>query len=642
MNFSMTEKILREHLVRGRFQPGEENEFRMDHVLMQDATGTMAIMQFEALGKKEIAPEFAIIYVDHNLIQLDFRNPEDHLFLRTAAAKYGIYLSLPGNGICHQVNTERFARPGKTLLGSDSHTPTAGAVGCLAIGAGGLDVALVLAGQPLALTTPRIVNVHLTGEFQPWVSGKDLILELLRRFSVKAGLGKIYEFSGPALAKMPVTGRAPVCNMITELGATSALFPSDEQTRAFLKEQGREDQWIALGPDPGARYDEVIELDLGTIEPLIAKPHQPDNVVPVKEIAGTPAVQVCVGSSVNSWYEDLAIPAAVLFRGGGVHPDVTMTVSPGSRQILDRITRSGVLQQFIHAGARILEPACGPCVGMGQAPPEGKASVRTFNRNFRGRSGTKNDQVYLASPATAGATALKGVITDPRELGDPPQFEAAPPILDDRMILPPPPKAERAGIEIIRGRNILPPPAQKPLAASISGKVLIRLPDNISTGSMAPDGVIVMADRSNVPALAKHTFEKEDPEFVDRARAWKGGLIVAGENYGQGSSREHAALAPKHLGVKAVLAKSFARIHRRNLISQGVIPLLIDGKTYQQLKLGTKITFPGIRKELKAGQDAVSARIKNRKVVIGHDLNQREREVILAGGVLNWVKRHPA
>ena len=634
MNLSLTEKILREHLVKGRFQPGEENEFKIDHVLMQDATGTMAMMQFEAMGKAAIAPEFAIIYIDHNLLQLDFRNPEDHLFLRGMAAKYGIHLSLPGNGICHQVNTERFARPGKMLLGSDSHTPTAGAVGCLAIGAGGLDVAEILAGRPFALETPKLVAVRLVGELSPWVSGKDVILEMLRRYSVKGGLGKIYEFTGPSVSKLAVTARAPICNMITELGATSGIFPSDEQTRKFLREQQREDQWIELGPDPNARYDEEIEIDLSRIEPLIAKPSQPDNVVPVREVAGTPAVQVCIGSSVNSWFPDLALPAAILAAGGGVNPNLTMTVNPGSRQILDRISRSGALGQLIHAGARILEPACGPCVGMGQAPPEGKASVRTFNRNFRGRSGTENDQVYLASPATAGATALKGVITDPRELGEMPKFENAPPIIDDRDIIPPPAKEKRASIVIIRGRNIVAPPSQKPLPARLEGKVLIKLPDNISTGSMAPDGAIAMADRSNVPALSKHTFEKEDPEFVERARKWGGGFIVAGDNYGQGSSREHAALAPKYLGVKAVLAKGFARIHRRNLICQGVVPLLVDDKLYRSLKRGQKISLPGIRKEIKAAKPFITAKIGNKTAAIRHDLNDRERETILAGGVL--------
>lgn len=637
MGKNMTQKILEAHLMQGSLGPGEENVFRIDHVLMQDATGTMATLQFMDMGLEEVQTEFAICYIDHNIIQLDHRNPEDHRFLKSAGKKLGYYVSLPGNGICHQVNTERFARPGKTLLGSDSHTPTGGAVGSLSIGAGGLDVAIALAGHGFQLVTPKVVNVHLTGEFPAWVSGKDVILEMLRRLTVKGGTGKVYEFSGPALKKMPVTARAPIANMITEIGATSCLFPSDENTRAFLREQQREEHWVELAPDRDAKYDEEMEIDISKLVPLIAQPSNPDNVVPVEEIAGLEAAQVCLGSSVNSWFEDLAIPAAIVSKGG-VHPRLDMTVSPGSRQILDRITRAGVLEQLIHAGARILEPACGPCVGMGQAPPSGKPSVRTFNRNFPGRSGTKNDRVYLTSPATAGATALKGVITDPRTLGTPPVIHSVPPHVDDSHIIVPPPKREREKIVIEYGVNIKPPPKQVPLPKGISGKVLIKLQDNISTGSMAPDGVLVMADRSNIPAISRYVFMKEDEGFIKRAEEWGGGFILAGENYGQGSSREHAAMAPKHLGVKGVLAKSFARIHRRNLIAQGLIPIPIEDKVYKEIKFGDKIELPNIRAELKKLPAVVTLKAKGKKYSVDLKINEYERKQIVAGGAMRWIK----
>lgn len=640
MGKSVTQKIFEAHLVSGHLKPGEENKIKVDHVLLQDATGTMASMQFEMLGLPHIRIEFAIIYIDHNMIQLDYRNPEDHLFLQGFAAKYGLHFSRPGNGICHQANTERFARPGKVLIGADSHTPTAGAVGCIAIGAGGLDAAIALGGHPFELETQKIVAVRLTGKLQPWVSSKDIILEMLRRYTVKGGLGKIYEFTGPSVGYLSVTQRATICNMITELGATTGIFPADEQTRKFLAMQKREDHFVEILPDPDARYDEEITIELDRLEPLIARPQNPDNVVPVREVAGTEVAQVCIGSCVNSWYENLAVPAAIIARDK-VNPNVVMTVSPGSRQILDTIARSGVLLQLIHAGARILEPACGPCVGMGQAPPEGKASVRTFNRNFPGRSGTINDRVYLASPEVAGAAALKGVITDPRELGEPPAITIPEPVIDDSMILTPPPPEKSSAIVIQRGRNIQPPPAQKPLEESLKGLVLIYLGDDISTGSMAPDGVIVMADRSNVAALAKYTFMKEDSEFANRAKEWDGGFIVAGNNYGQGSSREHAVLAPKHLGVRGVLAKSYARIHRRNLINHGLITLVIDDDIYKTLKVGTALSFPSIKKELEEGKPAVTMVVGKKKYQVEHRLNKRETQLILFGGILNWLKENP-
>jgi aconitate hydratase len=630
MRGTMTGKILEEHLVSGRLEAGDEIALRIDQTLLQDATGTMACMEFEALGLDRVRVGLAVQYVDHNMLGFDHRNADDHLFLQGCAARYGLHYSRAGNGICHQVHTERFARPGATLLGADSHTPTSGACGSIAIGAGGLEVALAMAGYPFQTPTPVVVGVHLEGELPRWVASKDLILWLIRKYTVKGGLNRIFEFTGPGVAALPVTQRATVCNMITELGGTTAIFPSDEQTRRFLARQRREDQWVELGPDDDASYDEEVHVDLGTLEPLIAKPHQPDNVVPVEEVAGTAVFQVCFGSSVNSWYEDLAIPAAVL-AGSHLPPTTVGTVSPGSRQILTTITTSGVLEGLERAGLRILEPACGPCVGIGQAPPTGKASVRTFNRNFKGRSGTVDDQVYLASPATTAA--------DPRTLGDPPRVDDPDPVVDDFMLLAPPPPEEAERIEIVRGPNIKEPPIPPPLPEEFTGKVLIVLPDNVSTGSMAPDGAIVMADRSNVPAIAEYTFMKEDAGFVKRAKEWKGGFIVGGDNYGQGSSREHAALAPLALGIRCVLAQGFARIHRRNLIAQGLLPLTIDQQTHDRLEVGDELSVPGIREAVESGGDQVEVRVEGKEgFAAAMDLSPRERKVVLAGGVLNQLR----
>ncbi|MFL6224240.1 MAG: aconitate hydratase [Actinomycetes bacterium] len=638
MRGTMTGKILQDHLVSGRLDAGEEIALRIDQTLLQDATGTMACMEFEALGLDRVRVDLAVQYIDHNMLQFDHRNADDHLFLQGCAARYGLHYSRAGNGICHQVHTERFARPGATLLGADSHTPTSGACGSIAIGAGGLEVALAMAGYPFQTPTPIVVGVHLEGKLPPWVASKDLILWLIRRYTVKGGLNRIFEFTGPGVAELPVTQRATVCNMITELGGTTAIFPSDAQTRRFLARQQREDQWVELGPDDDAQYDEEVQVDLGSLEPLIARPHQPDNVVPVEEVAGTPVFQVCFGSSVNSWYEDLAIPAAML-AGRHLPPTTVGTISPGSRQILTTITTSGVLEDLERAGLRILEPACGPCVGIGQAPPTGKASVRTFNRNFKGRSGTVDDQVYLASPATTAATGLHGEITDPRTLGDPPAVDDPDPVVDDFMLLAPPPPEEAERIEIIRGPNIKKPPIPPPLPEAFSGRVLIVLPDNISTGSMAPDGAIVMADRSNVPAIAEYTFMKEDPEFVQRAKDWDGGFIVGGENYGQGSSREHAALAPLALGVRCVLAQGFARIHRRNLIAQGLLPLTIDKATHDRLEVGDELTIADLHQAVDGGAGQVEVQVKGKDGFAAElDLSPRERKVVMAGGVLNQLR----
>jgi len=639
---NLARQVLEAHKVGGSLEPGQEISIRLDQALMQDATGTMACLQFEQLGLERVQLPFAVVYVDHNILQIDFKNPDDHRFLQSFAARHGIWYSRPGNGICHYLHLERFARPGQTLLGADSHTTTAGALGMIAIGAGGLDVAVAMAGHPFAMAAPGIVEVHLEGRLPDWVEAKDIILELLRRRSVRGGLGRIFEFAGPGVATLTATQRATICNMIAELGATAGIFPSDQQTQAWLKEQQRADQFSPMAAERGAEYDEREEIDLSTLVPLVAKPHSPGNVVPVEEIAGLEVAQVCVGSSVNSSYEDLAVVAAVL-KDRIVHPRLVMTVTPGSRQILDTIALSGVYHELLNAGARMLEPACGPCVGMGQAPPSGANSVRTFNRNFPGRSGTEDDNVYLVSPSTAAATALNGVLTDPRSLGRPPSFGGAPhdPAIDDRQILAPPPADEARRVAVIRGPNIKPPPEHRPMAESLKGRILIVVGDDISTGDLAPDGATVMAYRSNVPAIAEFTFQHQDRTFPARARDWGGGFVVGGANYGQGSSREHAALAPLQLGVKAVIAKSFARIHRRNLIAQGIVPLTFDDPNDYRLAIqGETWELPGIRGAIDRGEATIKARIeeKQRELRLRADFSERERTVLVAGGLLATLR----
>ena len=635
---NITHKILAEHLVDGKLEAGQTITYRIDQVLLQDATGTMAWMEFEQLGKDRIQVPLVVQYVDHNMIQLDYKNPEDHFFLQGMAARYGAVFSRPGNGICHYVHLERFAKPYATLVGSDSHTTTAGALGSFALGIGGMDAAVAMAGVPFELQCPAVVRVVLENQLEPWVSGKDIILEMLRRLSVKGGINKSFEFDGPGVATLNATQRATICNMILELGATAGLFPADDECRSFLEYQERGDDFRELLPDPGATYDEEMVIDLAALEPLIAKPSNPDNVVPVREVAGTKVAQVCVGSSVNSGYEDLAIPAAIISQGE-VHPDLDMTVSPGSRQVLRTVASTGVLQDYIIAGARILEPACGPCVGMGLAPPEGVPSVRTMNRNFPGRSGTDRDQVFLASPAVAGATALRGEITDPRDLDmEPPKIEYPKPVIEDSMLIFPPPPEEAAKVQVLRGRNIQPPPLPPDLPDSLEGQVLIVLGDNISTGSMSPDGVLVMQERSNIAAISEYCFRKEDPGFVPRAKEWGGGFIVAGDNYGQGSSREHAALAPLQLGVRAVFAKAFHRIHRRNLINNGIVPILIDDEVKGRATIGQAWSLPRIREELSSGATEVTIGTENGELRGTVNFTQRERNLLLAGGLLRSLR----
>src|SRR5918992_1014626 len=639
---SLARAILDEHLVRGELVPGTEIGLRIDQTLAQDATGTMALMQFEGCGVDRIQVETAVVYVDHNILQIDFKNPDDHRFLQAMSAKYGAWYSRPGNGICHYIHCERFAKPGQTLIGADSHTTQSGSCGMIAIGAGGLDVAVCMAGHPFELPCPKIVGVHLENELpRPWIQAKDVILELLRRRGVRGGRGCVFEFHGPGVATLSYTERGTIANMIAELGATGAVFPADDQTRAWLEEQGRADDFVALETGVGGDFDEEEVIDLAGLVPLVAKPSSPGNVVPVEEVAGTELMQVCIGSSVNSSYEDLAVVGAVL-RGQRISDKLaSATATPGSRQILDQITRSGTYVDLLTAGVRMLEPACGPCVGMGQAPPSGSASPRTFNRHFPGRSGTADDQVYLCSPAVAAASMLTGVITDPRELAavELPERPAARPEVVDKHILEPAPAEDAAGIEIPRGPNIKPPPEQKPLPDELELRVLIVAPDDISTGDLSPDGATVMAYRSNVPAIAEFTFQHRDKDFVRRAREWGGGFIVAGHNYGQGSSREHAALAPAQLGVRAVIAKSFARIHRRNLIAQGIVPLIFrDEADYERAETGETWRISRLR-AIAEGEDEIPVESEDgEEFVVTHDLLPREREIVVAGGLIRYLR----
>ncbi len=586
MGYTLAQKILSAHLLSGSMKAGEEIAIRIDQTLTQDATGTMAYLQFEAMGVPRVRTELSVSYVDHNMLQASFENADDHRFLQSVAKKYGIFFSRPGNGICHQVHLERFGAPGKTLLGSDSHTPTGGGLGMIAIGSGGLDVAVAMAGGPFYLTMPKILGVKLTGKLSPWVAGKDVILEMLRCLSVKGGVGRIVEYFGPGVASLGVPERATITNMGAELGATTSLFPADETTRAFLELQGRVDAFRALAADEDAMYDEVIELDLSALEPLAACPHSPDAVRPLRELAGTAVQQVCVGSCTNSSYRDLAIVAAVL-KDHVVHPAVSLTVNPGSKQVFAMIAESGVLGDLIASGARIQESGCGPCIGMGQAPSSGAVSVRTFNRNFEGRSGTKDAQVYLASPEVAAAAALTGALTDPRKLGAVPAIRlfTGKPDIADRMIEAP--AADGSALEVLRGPNIKPLPIHPGVPETLTGELLLKVGDNITTDHIMPAGAKVLPLRSNIPAISEYVFERVDPTFPARARAAGGGFIVGGANYGQGSSREHAALAPMYLGVKAVIVKSFARIHLANLINFGILPLTFANEAdYDALTAG--------------------------------------------------------
>jgi aconitate hydratase len=638
---NLTNKLLADHLRAGELVPGEEIGLSVDQILIEDATGSMTALQFEALGANRIAVPLTVMYVDHNVLQIDDKNMDEHRYLQSFSARYGLHYSRPGNGISHYVHLERFVRPGEVLLGADSHSTMAGAAGMFAVGAGGLDVAVAMAGHGFSLECPEVVGVELRGELSGWVQSKDIILELLRRYGVRGGVGKVFEFTGGGATTLSVTERGTICNMITELGATAAVFPSDERVHEWLAAQDRASDFVPLAADADASYGATEVVELSELEPLIAKPTSPGNVVPVREVTGTETVQVCVGSSVNSSYGDLATVAAVL-RENIVHPRIEMTVTPGSRQILDTISRSGVYQDFVAAGARMLEPVCGPCIGVGQAPSAGVPSVRTFNRNFPGRSGTSGDEVYLCSPATAAATALKGVISDPRDLGDPPTIAPAPanPTIDDRQILDPPTEEEAREIEVVKGPNVVPPPEGRPLPETLEGRIVIVVEDDVSTGDMAPDGALGMSLWSNIPECAKYMFRRQDSEFHDRALDWGGGFIVGGHNYGQGSSREHAALAPLYLGIRAVIAKSFARIHRRNLIAQSILPLIFASEAdYEKVHQGDRWSIDAVREAVGAGATRLAA-INDAGAEISLELRllPREREILLAGGTLKYLR----
>jgi aconitate hydratase len=638
MGQNLSRKIIAEHLAGGEMIAGQEIAISIDQTLVQDVTGTSVWLEFEALGMPRVRTELALTYVDHNTLQLDYRSADDHRYLQTASARYGAYFSRPGNGICHAVHLERFAAPGKTLLGSDSHTPNAGGIGMLAIGSGGMDVAVAMGGSPFYVAMPKVVGVKLNGELSPWVTARDVIFELLRRLSVKGGVGKIMEYCGPGVATLTVDQRATICNMGAELGATTSIFPSDEQTRSYLEAQDRGGAWRPLAADPDAAYDETIDLDLSALPSLIAQPSMPDLVVPVSQVEGTPVAQVFIGSCVNSSVEDLMTAAAIL-KGRTVHPGVSLVVAPGSKQVFTMISESGALMELIAAGARILESACGPCVGMGQAPATGTVSVRTSTRNFKGRSGTADDQVYLASPATCAATALRGAITDPRELGKP--VAPRPPerfAVNDNLIEPPADNPE--DVEVIRGPNIKTLPDFDPLPETVRGRVLLKLKDNVTTDDISPAGAKVLPLRSNLPALSEYTFSLLEPDFVQRAKEWDGGFLVGGANYGQGSSREHAALAPRYLGVRAVIAKSFSRIHKANLVNAGILPLVLaDESGYTALAQGDEWEIRDARGAVAAGGDVTMHKLEGESTVtVNPGLTEREAGIVLAGGLLNYVK----
>jgi aconitate hydratase len=634
---NLTYKIIKNHIIEGELIAGSPIAMRIDQTLTQDATGTMAYLQFEALGLDRVRTELSVSYVDHNTLQSGFENADDHRFLQSVAAKYGLYFSRPGNGICHQLHLERFGIPGKTLLGSDSHTPTGGGIGMLAIGAGGLDVSLAMAGRPFFLSMPRVVNINLSGQLQPFVSAKDVILEVLRRLSVKGGVGKVMEYTGEGVKTLSVPERATITNMGAELGATTSVFPSDEQTRAFLKSQGREKQWIEMVPDAGAEYDEVVEINLSELEPLIAQPHMPDNVVTVRKLKGTKVQQVGMGSCTNSSFRDLMLVAG-MFEGRKVHPNVTVGLAPGSRQVVLTLIKNGQWENIISAGVRILENVCGPCIGMGFSPPTEAVTLRTFNRNFLGRSGTKSASVYLCSPETAVAAALTGEITDPRDLNIKPIKVAMPekfPI-DDSMIIPP--KDDTKDVQVIRGPNIKPLPLKEALPDVLSGSVLLKTEDNITTDHIMPAGAKILPLRSNIPAIAEHVFEVVDTTFAERAKAAGGGFIVGGANYGQGSSREHAALAPMHLGIKAVITKSFARIHLANLVNFGIIPFTFeDENDYDKIDQGDELAIDV--SQLDKSSIVMKNKTKGVDIPLAHPLSPRDIEMIRAGGALAYAKK---
>jgi len=638
---NLTQKILEAHLVEGRLVPGEEIAIKIDHTLLQDATGTMAMLEFEALGLDRVKVDLAAQYVDHNLLQTDNKNADDHKYLQTACARYGIHFSRPGNGVSHQVHMERFGRPGLTMIGADSHTPGAAGVSMLAIGAGGLDVSLAMAGHPYHFPCPKVLGVKLTGKLPDWVSAKDVILEMLRRYDVKGCVGKIVEYYGPGVKTLSATDRETIGNMGTELGATTSLFPSDERTRAYLEAQGRGDAWQELAADDGCAYDEYDEIDLSKVEPLIACPTSPGNIKTVREVAGIKVDQAIVGSSVNSSFRDLMVTAKIV-EGRHSHPDTSFHINPGSRQVLENLAEKGGVMALLLAGARIHQSGCLGCIGMGQAPGTGQVSLRTFPRNFPGRSGTKDDKVYLCSPETAAAAALKGVITDPRDLGremayprihDPEKY-----LVDESSIIFPAVALQKT--EVVRGPFIKPFPHFEPLPESLSAEVVLKVEDNISTDTIMPAGNKVLPLRSNIEAISEFVYYQIDPDFHKKCRETGNAVIIGGENYGQGSSREHAAIAPRHLGVRAKIVKSFARIHKANLCNFGILPLTFKNPDdYRLFEKGNKVVFPAVRKHLKAGDVEIPVEVDGQTVITLLEVSDRQRQHLIAGGTLNFVRQ---
>ena len=641
MGLTLTEKILKNHIVDGEFVKGSEIGIKIDQTLTQDATGTMAYLEFEAMGVPRVKTERSVAYIDHNTLQSGFENADDHRFIGSVAKKHGIYFSRPGNGICHQVHLERFGVPGKTLIGSDSHTPTGGGIGMIAIGAGGLDVAVAMGGGAYYITYPKIVKVNLTGKLNDWVAAKDVILEVLKRMSVKGGVGKVIEYCGEGVKTLSVPERATITNMGAELGATTSIFPSDEITLEFLKAQDRANVWVELKADDDAVYDEEINIDLSEIVPMAACPHSPDNVKTVAEIGKLKIDQVCIGSCTNSSFVDMMKVAHIL-KGKTIHPDVSLAIAPGSKQVLNMIAKNGALSDMIDAGARILESACGPCIGMGQSPNSKGISLRTFNRNFEGRSGTKDGQIYLVSPEMAAASALTGYLTDPRELGDMPEFKLpAQFTINDNMVEPPASVEEMDSVEVLRGPNIKPFPETSPLDDSIECAVSLKVGDNITTDHIMPAGAKILPLRSNIPAISQHCFTVCDEEFPRRAKNLGKSIIVGGSNYGQGSSREHAALAPLYLGIKAVLVKSFARIHRANLINAGILPLtFVNEADYDKISQGDEIVLDDVRKVIEADKTEliVVNKTTGTEIPVLCELTGRTKDIILAGGLLDYTR----
>ena len=641
MGYTIAQKIIKAHLLSGDMTVGSEVGLKIDQTRTQNATGTMAYLEFEAIGVPRVKTEKSVAYIDHNTLQTGFENADDHRFIQTVCKKHGIYFSRPGNGICHQVHLERFGKPGKTLIGSDSHTPTGGGIGMLAIGAGGLDVAVAMGGGAYYISMPKMVRVNLTGKLQPWVSAKDIILEVLRIMSVKGGVGKIIEYGGEGVKTLTVPERATITNMGAELGATTSVFPSDEITRTFMAAQGREEDWTELSSDDDAVFDEVIDIDLSKLVPMAACPHSPDNVKTIEEIGPQKIDQVCIGSCTNSSYLDLMRVAAIL-KGKTVHPDVSLAIAPGSKQVYNMLAKNGALADIIEAGARILECACGPCIGMGQSPNSKGISLRTFNRNFEGRSGTRDGQIYLVSPETAAASALAGVFTDPRTLGDavdiplPAKFD-----YNDNMVVAPAPVEEMDSVEVLRGPNIKPYPKTAPLADSIDVPCSLKVGDNITTDHIMPAGAKILPLRSNIPAISEHCFTVCDKEFPARAKQLGSSIIVGGVNYGQGSSREHAALAPLYLGIKAVVVKSFARIHRANLINAGILPLtFVNEADYDSISQGDELSLPNVRQLITEGREKIILvnKTTGKEIPVLCELSGRTRDIILAGGLLDYTR----